>query len=84
MKDPEAALPDAAFSYLTVKSGKVLISHHGKQVTVLQGTAAAKFVAAIESMDTPAAQRYMAAATGQYKFGNERSTKNAPKRHETI
>lgn len=69
-----------AFAYSLAKSGKVMISHHGKPVTVLQGKAAVKFVNAIEAMSVSDSQRYMASATGQYKFGNERLGKLAAKR----
>lgn len=80
MPDSDSTLADLPFSYIEAKSGKVLISHHSKQVTVLQGKAASKFVAAIASLSVLDAQRHMAAATGQYKFGNERSPKLARER----
>lgn len=71
---PLAAEP---FEYSVAKSGKVLITHHGKQVKILQGKAAAKFVSVVESASTLDAQRHMAKITGQYKFGNERLAKDA-------
>lgn len=75
MTNSRSPLADAPFSYQVTKAGKVLVSHLGQQVTVLQGKAASKFVSIIDTLDTMDAQRHLAAVTGQYKFGNERNSK---------
>jgi hypothetical protein len=50
----------------------VLIAWHGKQVTILRGNAAARFVERIASLHGKEAQLVMAKATGNFKRGNER------------
>jgi hypothetical protein len=60
------------FSYQATKSGKVFISFHGKQVTILQGKPAEKFLVKIKDADRRSAQLIMAKATGHFKHGNER------------
>lgn len=64
---------DDIFSYRITKDGRVFISWHGRQVTILKGREAAKFAAAIESADAEQAQLLMARATGNFKRGNERA-----------
>jgi hypothetical protein len=55
----------------------VAIYHHGRRATVLRGTAAERFLAAVESGDP---QQLMARATGNYKRGNERRRGRDPRR----
>lgn len=57
------------FDYVKRKSGDVVISHHGREATVLRGAAAARFLQQVEAGDP---QQVMARATGNYKRGNER------------
>ena len=59
----------AGFEWQQRKNGDVVITHHGRQATVLRGSAADRFVAAVVDGD---AQAVMARVTGNYKRGNER------------
>ncbi|MCB0129909.1 MAG: hypothetical protein KDD78_03640 [Caldilineaceae bacterium] len=70
--DQRNQLADEPFSYRTTKAGTVFISWQGKQVTVLQGKAAATFLARINGLEGQAAQLIMAKVTGNFKRGNER------------
>ncbi len=63
---------DDVFSYRSSKNGEVFISWHSRQVTVLRGEAARKFLARIAGADPEAAQQLMARVTGNFKRGNER------------
>lgn len=59
----------SGFSYITRKSGEVVITHNGRQATVLRGRRAEKFLVDVERRDP---QEVMARVTGNYKRGNER------------
>ena len=59
----------AGFEWQQRKNGDVVVTHHGRQATVLRGAAAGRFVAAVVDGD---AQAVMARVTGNYKRGNER------------
>jgi hypothetical protein len=61
------------FNYQATKSGKIFISFHGKQVTILQGKPAQNFLVKIKDADRRTAQLMMAKATGHFKHGNERT-----------
>lgn len=65
------------FDFRASKTGAVFISWEGKQVKILQGKAAQKFLAKIDGMDDLAAQLVMAKETGNFKRGNERRGKSA-------
>lgn len=67
---------EKVFSYKTTKGNKVMIYHNNKQVTILQGNQALKFLAKIEAADIDEAQLIMAKATGNFKRGNERVGKD--------
>ena len=69
--DRRGVLDEEVFSYHATRD-KVLISWYGKQVTVLRGEQARKFLAKIEGLEGKAAQLVMAKATGNFKHGNER------------
>ncbi len=60
---------DLGFTRATRSSGEVVISRHGKAVTVLRGYSAARFLKKVEAGD---AQQVMARVTGNYRRGNER------------
>lgn len=63
-------MPDpSGFDYTVRKNGDVVISHHGRQATVLRGRRAEKFLADVGRRDP---QQVMARVTGNYKRGNER------------
>lgn len=57
------------FTYTTRKNGEVVISHDGRQATILRGDKAKKFLSQVEARDP---QELMARVTGNYKRGNER------------
>lgn len=60
------------FSYYASKDGKIFISWQGKQVTILRGKEAQKFLTKVADADRRTAQLVMAKATGNFKHGNER------------
>ncbi len=60
---------DLGFSYAVRKSGDVVISRHGVEVTTLGGDAVRKFMIRVTTGDS---QQVMARYTGNYKRGNER------------
>jgi hypothetical protein len=69
MTDGEgAAAADLRFRWRRFKNGDVEISRDGRVVTVLRGSAADRFVAAVDTGDP---QQVMARATGNYPRGNE-------------
>ncbi len=65
-------LADSPFSYTASKSGHVLLHAQGKLVKTLKGNAAQRFLDQLQGLNALDAQRLMAKATGQFKFGNER------------
>ncbi|MFN8384457.1 MAG: hypothetical protein U0V02_21135 [Anaerolineales bacterium] len=69
--DKHGKLQEEPFAFRETKDGKVLIYWHGKQVTVLKGRDAQKFLADIASADSMQAQMLMARVTGHFKHGNE-------------
>lgn len=70
--DRRGKLDEDVFSCRITKDGKVFLSWHGKQVTILSGKRAADFIAAIGGASDKEAQLLMAKATGNFKHGNER------------
>jgi len=70
--DQRDRLAETPFDFRTNKAGSVFISWEGKQVKILQGKAAQKFLAKIDGLDDLAAQLVMAKETGNFKRGNER------------
>ena len=72
--DKRGRLQEQVFAYRE-RDGKVFISWRGKQVTILKGTAAQKFLGAIAGLEGQAAQLVMAKATGNFKHGNERRSR---------
>ncbi len=74
-EDARNRLAEGIFSYRSFKDGRVAISWHGKQVTILKGKAAQSFLSKIADCDDYQAQLLMAKATGNFKHGNERDPK---------
>jgi hypothetical protein len=70
--DKRNKLDEEVFSYRVSKEGKVSIYWHSKQVMILKGQQAQKFIAKIANLDGVAAQLTMAKITGNFKHGNER------------
>lgn len=62
----------AGFAWTRRKNGQVAISHHGRLVTVLRGTAASKLIGRLGTATDDEVQHLLARATGNYRRGNER------------
>lgn len=60
---------DLGFRYQVRKSGEVSIEREGREVTVLRGAAATRFLERVETSDP---QQVMARVTGNYKRNNKR------------
>jgi hypothetical protein len=60
------------FSWRSTRDGRVFIAWRGRQVKVLTGAEAGRFVARIEGVSEDDAQLEMARVTGNFKRGNER------------
>jgi predicted ABC-type ATPase len=69
--DQRNRLDDEVFSY-RVSKDKVFLFWQGKQVMILKGEQARKFLSKIANLDGKAAQLVMAKITGNFKHGNER------------
>ena len=67
---------DKPFDYRETKSGLVHISYRGKTVTTLSGKNGVRFISKVESSSEEQAQLAMAKATGHFKHGNEKLSKN--------
>lgn len=67
------------FEYDERSDGSVVITHRGRQATVLRGRRAAEFLDEVlnDARDDP--QGVMARWTGNYKRGNERTAKQHPR-----
>jgi hypothetical protein len=70
--DKRNKLDEEIFTYKFTKDNKVFISWHGKQVTILSGCKAERFIADIKQAEGKEVQLIMAKATGHFKHGNER------------
>jgi hypothetical protein len=75
--DRRGKLDESPFDYRATKDGRVLLYRHGKQVKMLAGAEAQKFLARIEPLNDAAAQLLMAKATGHFRHGNERQSKES-------
>jgi hypothetical protein len=64
------------FSWTRRKNGEIIIERHGRRATVLRGRKAEHFLDEVASYDE---QEVMARATGDYKYGNERESRNHPR-----
>jgi len=71
----EVAENDLGFTFRETKNGEIIISHHGKRVTILRSNQAAKFKKRIDVVTFSEQQQQMARLTGNYKRGNERLAK---------
>lgn len=70
--DKRGILDGEVFTYREGKDNKLFIFWHGKQVKILKGKQAQKFIAKIAKVPHKEAQLIMAKATGNFKRGNER------------
>lgn len=66
----------SGFSYIRV-GDQIVINHHRRQATILRGAAMARFLSDVENRDP---QQLMARVTGNYKHGNERASRDNPRR----
>ena len=73
--DKRGILDDEVFSYQAAKDEKVFISWHGKRVTILRGEKAMRFLADMKGLHGKEAQLKMAKITGNFKHGNEKSSR---------
>lgn len=64
------------FSYRLTKDGKVFIYWYDKQVTILKGKKASKFISKIDRVNQEEQQLLMARVTGNFKRGNEKIKKD--------
>lgn len=69
------AKPPSGFEY-TLAGDDVLITHRGRPATTLRGSAARRFLSAVEEGDP---QELMARLTGNYKRANERAAREHPR-----
>ncbi len=60
------------FTYRITKDAKVFIYWYGKQVTIMKGKQASKFISKINRPNQEEQQLLMAKITGNFKRGNER------------
>jgi hypothetical protein len=77
---PEDPLAHAPFAYRKTKDGQVRITCDGKMAKILVGKEADRFLVHMEGAGDREAQLLMARVTGQFKFGNERMSRDKGKR----
>ena len=70
---------DLGFTFRKNKNGDVWISHHGKHIATLRGTAAIDFTSEADARSFDDQQQLMARETGNYKHGNERLAPQHPR-----
>jgi len=75
--DKRGILDEEIFTYRISKDNKVFISYEGKQVVTLSGKKAEKFIVEIDRAVGKETQLIMAKVTGNFKRGNEKTTKIA-------
>ncbi len=75
IEDKRGKLEAEVFSYRQSKDGKVLLFWQNKQIMILKGKEAQKFLSKIEGLPAKEAQLVMAKITGNFKHGNERLAK---------
>ncbi|MCJ7433098.1 MAG: hypothetical protein MUO77_06380 [Anaerolineales bacterium] len=71
--DKRRKLEEQPFTFRATKDGKVFIHWHGRQIMILKGKIAEKFMASIDQADSRQAQLWMARVTGHFKHGNEKN-----------
>mgnify|MGYP000194575476 CR=1 FL=1 len=64
---------NSVFSYKVTKDRKVFIYWYGKEVTIIKGKKADKFISRISRVNEEEKQLLMARVTGNFKRGNEKS-----------
>jgi hypothetical protein len=71
IRDTRPAQPDLGFTYRASGRDAVRILRHGREVTVLRGKPAQRFLGKAEGASPEAVQQLCARVTGNYKRGNE-------------
>lgn len=77
--DKRGMLAEQPFTYRAYKDGRIGLSCEGREVKVLRGKEAERFLSRVQGADPFEAQLQMARATGNFKRGNERVAKNKRK-----
>jgi len=72
MIDQRDRLKEDPFEYKVTKSGKVFVYWNNKEIKILSGKAADKFLRKIENKSDFEVQLELAKVTGHFKHGNER------------
>ena len=70
--DKRHVLDEEVFQYRVSQDEKVFIYWHDKQVKILKGKEARRFIDKIAGLNHKEGQLVMAKATGNFKRGNER------------
>lgn len=71
--DKRNRLGESPFQYRVTKNGMVFIDYEGRQVKVLKGKDADRFLEKVQTAESEKAlQLVMAKITGNFKRGNER------------
>lgn len=71
--DKRNRLSDEPFNFRVTKDNTVFLEYYGRQVKILKGAEAEKFLKRIRAAEnTKEAQLIMAKITGNFKRGNER------------
>jgi len=78
--DKRDRFEEGIFSYRPGKDGKVFINWYGKQVMILKGKQAQKFMSKVANLEGREAQLLMAKITGNFKRGNERQPQKGDRR----
>lgn len=68
---------ETPFSYQELKSGSLQIFYSGKCIKTLAGKEAQKLISKLKMASADSEQLLLAKATGHFKQGNERTSKNA-------
>ncbi|MHC0036927.1 hypothetical protein [Pseudoneobacillus sp. C159] len=77
--DKRNRLGDEPFHFRVTKDNTVFLDYNGRQVKVLKGTEAEKFLKRMKvAENTTEEQLVMAKITGNFKRGNERKTEGNP------
>lgn len=67
------------FSYRETKDKRIFLYWENRQIAILSGARAAKFLERAERLDESGKQLLMARVTGNFKRGNERQMKRSSK-----
>lgn len=73
--DKRNVFDEDVFDFRSTKDGKVFISYEGKQVKILKGKEAQRFLKRVDGLDRRGVQLALAKITRNFKRGNERPAK---------